>query len=72
MVDLNAFSNAIRLIVYLITGKWIYIYFNAFCFFRMQHDPFHTKIDLLYLGFVSSNLKCVMGAFFTKEFTVSF
>ena len=44
------FSNDIRLIVFLITGKWANFYFNAFCFFKIwfwtwQHDPFHTKIE---------------------------
>ena len=47
--DSYAFSNAIRLIVLLITEKWIYFYFSAICFFRIwfwigQHDQFHTKI----------------------------
>ena len=50
MVDSYVFSNAIRLIIYLITGKWLNFYFNAFFSFRIwfwkgQHNPFHTKID---------------------------
>ena len=50
MVYSYSFSNAIRLIVFLIKGKWVNVYFNAFCFFRIwfwkgQHNPFHTKID---------------------------
>ena len=48
--DSGQFSNVIRLMVFLITGKWVNFYFNEFCFFRIwcwtwQHDPFHTKID---------------------------
>ena len=47
--DSDQFANVIHLIVFLITGKWVNFYFNAFCFFRIwfwtwQHDPFHTKI----------------------------
>ena len=35
MIDSYAFSNAICLIEFLITGKWVNFYFNAFCFFRI-------------------------------------
>ena len=46
----NAFSNAICFIVFLITGKWVKLCLNVFCFFRKwfwirQHDLFGTKID---------------------------
>ena len=48
--DSYAFSNAIRLIVFLITGKLIKFYQHVFCFFKLwfrigQYDPFHTIID---------------------------
>ena len=50
IVNSYSCSNAIRLIVFLITGKWVNSYFYAFCLFRIwfwkrQHDQFHTKID---------------------------
>ena len=48
--DSNAFLNAFRFIVFLITRKWVNFYLSVFCFFRKwfwikQHDPFGTKID---------------------------
>ena len=81
MVDSYAFSNAIRLIVFLITGKWVNFYFNAFCFSEYdsgQHDHFIRKLTnlalflriLLSLGFNFSpgDLTFILDAFFTKEF----
>ena len=54
--DSYAFLNAIRLIVFLITGKWVNYNFIAFCFFSIwywigQHDPFLLKIDKFKLFF---------------------
>ena len=49
--DSCAFSNAISLIVFLITGKLLVkFYQDVFCFFKIwfwigQYDPFHTIID---------------------------
>ena len=77
MDDSYSFLKAIRLIVFLSTGKLVNFNFIAFCFFSIwfwirQHDPFHTKIDLtMVFHLLSTNLKCIMDAFFTKEFTVS-
>ena len=50
MDDSYAFSNAIRLIVFLNTVKLVKFYQNVFCFFKIwfwigQYDPFHTIID---------------------------
>ena len=51
--DSYAFSNAIRLIVFLITGKLLKFYQNVFCFFKIrfwigQYDQFHRIIDKFY------------------------
>ena len=50
MEDLNAFSNAYRLIVLMNACKLVKFYQNVFCFFKIlfiigQYDPFHTTID---------------------------
>ena len=83
MVDSYACSNAIRLIVFLDTGKWVNFYFNHFV--SSEYDSeFHTKIDKFsfvfnisccLLVFSLGNLKYILyifGAFFTKEFTTSY
>ena len=51
--DSFAFSNTIRLMVFLVTGKFIIFYQHVFCFFKIwfrigQYDPFHTIIDNFY------------------------
>ena len=71
--DSYSFSNAIRLIVFLITGKWVYFYFSSFCFFRIrfwkgQHDPFHTKIDKFSFVFKES---CCLRVFSPRIWSVS-
>ena len=48
--DSNAFSNAIRSIVFLIIDKWMNFYLNVFCVFSKwlwirQYGSFGTKID---------------------------
>ena len=53
-LDSYSFSNAIHLIVFWMIGKWVNLYFNAFCFFRIwfwkgQHDLFHTRLTNLAL-----------------------
>ena len=60
--DSYAFSNAIRLIVFLITGKLVKFYKNVFCFFKIwfwigQYDQFHTIIDKFY--FVLEEFWCL-------------
>ena len=80
MVDSYACSNATRLIVFLDTGKWVNFYFNHFV--SSEYDSeFHTKIDKFsfvfnisccLLVFSLGNLKYILGAFFTKEFTASY
>ena len=54
--DSCAFSNAIRLIVFLITGKLVNFYQNVFCFFKIwfwivQHDRFDSIIDKFFFVF---------------------
>ena len=61
-----------RLIVYLIKGKWLNFYFNAFCFFRIrfwkgQHDPFLTKIDKISFVFKES---CCLWVFSPRIWNV--
>ena len=80
----NAFLNPIQFLIFLITGKWVYFNFIAFCFFRMwfwtwQHDPFHTKIDKFGFGFkecfclwvFSPRIRNVLWMRFSAEFTAS-
>ena len=55
--DSYAFSNAIRLIVFLITGKLVKFDQHVFCFLKIwfrigQYEPFHTIIDNIYFVFI--------------------
>ena len=55
----------------------MYFVSSKILFWIGQYDPFHTIILLCFyrislsLGLVPTNLKCVMDAFFKKEFTSS-
>ena len=54
--DSYAVSNAIGLIVFLITGKFVKFYQNVFCFFKIwfwigQYHSFHTIFDKFYFLF---------------------
>ena len=56
-------SNAIRFIVFFITGKWVNVYLIVFRFFRKwlwirQHDPFGTKIGKF--NFVFKEYCCLL------------
>ena len=57
MVDSDAFSNANRLIIFLITG-----------FLRISESLRSKSLWFFSLG----NLKYIFGTFFTKEFTASY
>ena len=49
--DSYAFSNAIRLIVFLNTGKLVKLYQMYFVSSKGQYDPFHTIINKFYFVF---------------------
>ena len=76
-----SFSNALRLIVLLNTGKLVKFYQNIFCFFNIwfwlgQYVPFHTIMDKFY--FVLKVFCClwvlsprIWNVFFEKDFNAS-
>ena len=68
-----AFSNAIRLTVFLITGKLVKFYQNVFCFFKIwfwigQYDRFHMIIDKIYFVFK----EFVVSLYFLHEFEMCY
>ena len=74
LADTYTFSNAICLLVFLITGirKWFNFSLNVFCFFRIwfwigQHDPFLTNIDKFNFVFKVSCCLWIFSRFVFNE-----